>query len=142
MPILGPFVNAYFTVNAIDLSDHVRAITISDEVNAVDVTAMGAGFVQEAKGLRNAVITVTVLQDFTAAKVHATISPLIASSTPFIVEVRPVNAIRSATNPAALMSTAQVFTYNFLDGSIGEAAETPLEFHNAPGGAGITYPTA
>jgi hypothetical protein len=35
-----------------------------------------------------------------------------------------------------------LFTYNPLDGTIGDAAEFSAEFRNAPGGTGISYPTA
>lgn len=142
MPILGPFTNALVLINSVDLSSAVRGVHVEDSRNPVDVSAMGAGYIQETKGLGTASITIDFLQDFTAARVHATLSPLIGSTTPVPVEVRAVNAARSATNPAVLMSNALLFTYNPLDGSIGDAAEFSAEFRNAPGGAGITYPTS
>lgn len=142
MAIVGVFTNALVLVNSVDLSDHVRSVSVSDERAAVDVTAMGAGYVQETKGLGTASISIGFLQDFSAGKVHPTLQPLIGSSTPVPVEVRAVNAARSATNPAMLLATALLFTYAPLDGSVGDAAEFTAEFRNAPGGAGLTYPTA
>ena len=142
MPIVGPFVNAMVLVNGVDLSANCKGVHVEDSANPVDVTAMGAGYIAETKGLRTASITVDFLSDFSAAKTHATISPLVGSTTPIVVEVRAVNAARSATNPGILMSTALCFSYAPLDGSIGDAAEFSAEFRNAPGGAGITYPTA
>src|SRR6266508_1821969 len=106
MPITGPFVNAYVSVNGVDLSDHVRGIHIEDSRAPVDVTAMGAGYIAETKGLGTAAITIDFLQDYSAAKTHATLQPLVGSTTPVVVEVRAVNGARSATNPGHLMSTA------------------------------------
>jgi hypothetical protein len=142
MPIVGPFVNAYCSINGTDLSANVKGVHVEDSANPVDVTAMGAGYIAETKGLRTASITIDFLSDFSAGKTHAVISPLVGSTTPIIVEVRAVNTGRSATNPGILMSTALCFSYAPLDGSIGDAAEFSAEFRNAPGGAGITYPTA
>lgn len=142
MPIVGPFTNALVLVNAVDLSDHCRGIHTVDNKAAIDVTAMGAGYTQETKGLGTASITLDFLSDFSAGKVHATLQPLIGSTTPIAVEVRAVNSARSATNPAVLLGAALLFSYAALDGSIGDAAMFSAEFRNAPGGSGITYPTA
>lgn len=142
MPILGPFTNALVLVNGVDLSNTVRGVHVTDNRNPVDVTAMGSSYMQETKGLGEASITIDFLQDYTAARVHATLQPLIGSTTPFIVEVRPVNAARSATNPGHVLAAALLFTYQPLDGSIGDAAEFSAEFRNAPGGTGLTYPIA
>lgn len=142
MPVLGPFTNALVLVNAVDLSASARGVHVEDSRAPVDVTAFGAGYIQEAKGLGTASITIDFLADFTAAKVHATLSPLIGSTTPIQVEVRPTNAARSATNPGIVLASALLYTYNALDGSIGDAAEFSAEFRNAPGGSGMTYPTS
>jgi len=101
---------------------------------------MGALNIAYAKGLGDATATFDFFQDFAAAKVHATLQPLISSTTPFTVEVRPVNAARSATNPAYLM-TALLFEYPMLDGKIGDANSATYTFRNASQ-AGVTYPIA
>lgn len=132
--------NAYILVNGVDLSDHVSKVTIEDTRDVKDITAMGATSKAIAKGLGDAKITLDFFQDFAAAKTHATLSPLIASTTGVAVEVRPVNAARSATNPAALM-TALLVNYKMLDGSVGDASALTAEFVNASQ-AGLTYPTA
>lgn len=142
MAILGPFLNAYISVNGVDLSAWGRGVHAEDSKAPVDVTTFGAGYTQETKGLGTATISVDFVQDFSAGKVHATLQPLVGSTTPIAVEVRPVNSARSATNPAILLAAALLFTYNPLDGSIGDAAEFTAEFRNAPGGSGITYPTS
>src|SRR6266516_1829844 len=96
--------NAFVSVNSVDLSDHVSKVTIEDLRDQVDITAMGATNKAYTKGLGDAKVTVDFFQDFAAGKVHATLQPLIGSSTGFALEVRPTNAGRSATNPASLMT--------------------------------------
>jgi len=142
MPIVGAATNMLVLVNGVDLSDHVRGVHTVDTRAPVDVTAMGAGYTQETKGLGEASITIDFLSDFSAGKTHATLQPLVGSTTPVAVEVRATNAARSATNPAVLLGSALLFTYNAIDASIGDAAEFSAEFRNAPGGSGITYPTS
>lgn len=136
------FTNAQVFVNGVDVSDHASKVTCKDDRNQVDVTAFGAAFVQVTKGLGQAEITIDFFQDFATSKIHQTLQPLIGSTTPIAVEVRPVNAARSATNPAFLLASALLFTYSGLDGKVGDAAAISATFLNAPGGSGMTYPTS
>src|SRR5580765_4533781 len=107
MPIVGPFTNAYVNVNGVDLADHCNGIHVVDEKAAIDVTTFSSGgYTQETKGLGTASITLDFLSDFSAGKTHATLQPLIGSTTPVAVEVRAVNGARSATNPAVLLGAA------------------------------------
>lgn len=132
--------DAHVIVNGVTLSDHANSVTVEDSREQVDFTAFGAASKSYGKGLGDGKITIQFFQDFAASKTHATLSPLISSTTPVTVEVRPTSAARSATNPAVVMS-ALLFTYNGLQGGIGEASMTSAEFVNASS-AGITYPTA
>lgn len=142
MAILGVFTNARVIVNGVDLSARVRSVSITDEAAAVDVTAMGAGYVQEAKGLKTVVFSVGFLQDFAAGQVHQTLQPLHAGNTPFAVVVRPVKSTAvGTTNPNITLAQAQMFGYTPIDGTIGDAAEMTIEFRNAPSGPGVTYVT-
>src|SRR5262249_32701763 len=102
--------------------------------------AFGATNKAVTKGLGDAKITIDFFQDFAAGKVHATLQPLIGSSTGVSVEVRPTSAARSTTNPAALM-TGLLMNYNMLDGGVGDASAIKAEFVNASQ-TGMTYPTA
>jgi hypothetical protein len=136
-----PTTNCLVLVNGVDLSDHASKITTEDVRDSVDVTAFGATSKQVAKGLGDAKITIDFFQDYAAGKVHATLQPLIGSTTPIAVEVRAVNAARSATNPATLLAAAFLMNYPAVDASVGEASSISAEFVNA-GQAGMTYPTA
>ena len=70
MPIVGAATNMLVLVNGVDLSDHVRGVHTVDTRAPVDVTAMGAGYTQETKGLGEASITIDFLSDFSAGKTH------------------------------------------------------------------------
>ncbi len=133
--------DALVIVNGVTLSDHSNQITVNDERTQVDVTAFGATNLSYAKGLGDGSFEIVFYQDFAAGKTHATLQPLISSSTGVAVEVRPTSAARSATNPAALGSSMLLFSYQFLDGSINDAAQITATFQLAPGGT-LTYPTA
>jgi hypothetical protein len=127
-------------VNGVTLSDHGNSVAVEDNRDQVDVTAFGATMKQYNKGLGDGGITIGFLQDFAAAKVHATLQPLLSSDTGVVVEIRPTSAARSATNPAILM-TGKLFTYTPLSGGLGEVSSISAEFKNS-GASGITYPTS
>jgi hypothetical protein len=134
-------VDCMVIINGVTLSDHGNEITVEDTREEKDFTAFGATSKVVGKGLGDANITVKLFQDFAAGKTHATLQPLIASTTPFAVEVRPTSGARSATNPAALLAGALLFTYNFLQGGMGDPSEITAVFKNAAQ-TGMTYPTA
>lgn len=133
--------DAMIIINGVTLSDHSNQVTITDSRDDKDVTAFGATSKASQKGLGDATMDIVLFQDFASGKTHATLSPLISSTTPVAVEVRPTSGARSATNPAALLSTALMFDYKMLDASVGDVPTTTATFKNS-GNAGMTYPTA
>ena|SRR6266540_1849936 len=137
---IGALTDAYILINGVVLSDHANSVTVNDERDPVEITAFGAVNKAYIKGLGDATIEVTMFQDFAAGKVHATLQPLVGSTTPFTIEVRPTSQARSATNPAAVM-TALLMNYNMLDGDVGDASEITATFQNASQ-TGISYLTA
>jgi hypothetical protein len=132
--------DAYVAVNGVVLSDHANQVQVEDTRDTVDITAFGATSKAVTKGLGDAKITVTFFQDFAAGKVHATLQPLIGSTTGVTIEVRPTSGARSATNPAALM-TGLLMNYNMLSGGVGDASSIQAEFVNSSQ-SGMTYPTS
>jgi hypothetical protein len=133
-------VDCFVSINAVTLSDHADSVTVEDTRDTLDITCFGATSKAVTKGLGDAKITVELLQDMAAGKVHATLQPLIGSTTPVTIEVRATSGARSATNPAALMS-GLLMNYNMLAGGIGDVSKITAEFVNASQ-AGLTYPTA
>ena len=132
--------DAYVVVNSVVLSDHANQVTITDTRDSVDVTAFGATNKAVAKGLGDATISVQFFQDFAAGKVHATLQPLIGSSSTVQIEIRPTSGARSATNPAAVMQ-GLLMNYNMLGGGVGEASTISADFVNGSQ-TGMTYPTS
>jgi hypothetical protein len=137
---IGTLTNAMILINGVDLSDHCSAVHLTDSRANIDITAMGALNIAYTKGLGDATAAFDFFQDTAPGKVHYTLQPLIASTTGVTVEVRPNNAIRSALNPAYLM-TALLFDYPFLDGKVGDANLASYTFRNSSQ-AGVTYPIA
>lgn len=132
--------DALIIVNGVTLSDHANQVTINDTRDSVDVTGFGATNKAYTKGLGDATISGTFFQDFAAGKTHATLQPLLGSSTPVTIEVRPTSGARSATNPAAVMS-GLLMSYNMIDGGVGAASTTQFSFINGSQ-AGVTYATS
>ncbi len=132
--------DAYVAVNGVVLSDHANQVQIEDTRDSVDITAFGATSKAVTKGLGDAKITVTFFQDFASGKVHATLQPLIGSTTGVTIEVRATSSARSTTNPAALM-TGLLMNYNMLNGGVGDASTIQAEFTNSSQ-TGMTYPTS
>jgi hypothetical protein len=139
MAIVGVFTNALVLVNTVDLSYACQKVTVKDDRDEVNVDAMGVSYHQVTKGLGTAEIDLDFLQDLSPAKVHYTLQPLIGSAVGVAIEIRAVNAARSAANPAFMMASGLLFSYVPLDGQIGTAANFTATFKNAPGGTGITY---
>ena len=133
--------DALIIINGVTLSDHGNKVTITDSREDKDATAFGATSKSSLKGLGEASMDIDLYQDFASGKTHATLSPLISSTTPVAVEVRATSAARSATNPAALLATALMFDYKMLDASVGDVPMTTATFKNS-GNAGMTYPTS
>lgn len=132
--------NAMVLVNGVDLSDHCSKVSLMDNRNSVDITAMGASNLTIGKGLGDAKATIDFYQDFAAAKVHATLQPLIGTTTTVVIEVRAVNGARAVTNPAFLMS-GLLMNYSMVDGKVGDALSVSYEFQNGSQ-SGVTYPTS
>ena len=119
---------ATVTVNAVDLSDHISSVTIQTQYDSIDVTAFGSTYKEILSGLGDATITLDFFQDFAAAKVDATLWPLIGTTFP--VTVKPTSASVSTTNPRFDM-TGTLLTYNPIAGNVGAASTTSVSIPNA-----------
>lgn len=129
---MGKFVfkDAHLEVDGVDLSNYVNQVAMDLPDDEVDLSGMGSKMKEYGKGLSDGTITVTFLQDFDLGKVDDTLWPLKISDTPFTVVVRPTSATKSTTNPEYSME-ALLFNYSPVNGSLGEAASTEVNFRNA-----------
>jgi hypothetical protein len=123
--------DVYVSVNGVDLSDHVDTIAFSEKWPNIDVTGMGAKFVERLLGIGDASIQLNLFQDYAASEVFDTLRPLAGSNTPFPVVVRPVKADGvSATNPNFTMQ-AVLDQNDPLNGKVGAASMTSVTLWNA-----------
>ena len=73
--------DAFISVNAVDLSDHVDTVTINYSAELVDATVMGDDGMRRLGGLKDWSVVVTFNQDFAASKVDATLFPQLKLAT-------------------------------------------------------------
>jgi hypothetical protein len=131
--------DASVSINSVDLSDHVRRVAVTDLREKKDITAMGATSRVYGKGLGDANATIEFFQDFAAGEVHATLQPLIASSTGVPIIIKSTSGALSATNPGYTM-TGLIFDYTMIEGEVGEPSMMTVEISNASQ-AGVVYDT-
>lgn len=132
--------NCMVLVNGTDISNQVSDVTIETARPEVDVTAMGDVNSETIAGIGDATITLTVFNDYAVGALDSIFFPLSQSDSTFVVEIRPVNAARSTSNPAYLM-TSRLFGYSPIAGGVGAAATTTLTFRNGAQ-TGLTRATA
>ncbi len=129
-----------FSINGTDLSDHVRSVDIHFEYDRVDVTAMNATNKAFLVGLPESTFTVEFYQDFAASKVDATLYPFLGSSTGCTVLFQTSGTTVTTTNPK-YSAVCGIFSYDPVNGAVGEASTTSVEFRPVSG-TGITRATS
>lgn len=123
--------DAYLSVNGVDLSDHVDTIALSEKWPNIDVTGMGAAFMERLLGIGDASATVNFFNDYATGEVHDTLHALAGSNTPFPIVIRPVKTGGvSATNPNITMQCV-LDAYDPVNGKVGAANMTSVTFWNA-----------
>lgn len=105
------------TVNSVDLSDHVTAVTINRTFDELEVTAMGDSGHKFVKGLEASSITIDFLNDTATGEVLQTLQA--AWGTNVTVVVKQTSAAVSATNPSYTM-TCLVNNTTDINGSVAD----------------------
>lgn len=85
------------TVNGVDLSDHVTAVTINQSFEELDVTKMGDTSRVYTKGLESGSVSISFLNDYATGEVAATLQSRWGLVTD--VKVKPLNQAISTQNP-------------------------------------------
>lgn len=128
------------TINGVELSDHASSVAVNSSKDLVETTSFGATYKSNLIGLGDASFDVTFYQDFDAASVDATLSPLHNTQAVFQVVIKPRSGVVSATNPSFTMPAAVLPEFSPLNGGVGEASTTDVSFQNA-GQLGIVRST-
>jgi len=105
------------TVNSVDLSDRVTALTINRTFDELEVTAMGDSGHKFVKGLEASSITIDFLNDTAATETLATLQA--AYGTSVTVTAKQTSAVVSATNPLYTMSCL-VNNLTDINGAVGD----------------------
>ena len=124
------FYDAFVSIAGVDLSDHVRSVTIDAGQNMADHTAMGDAFVSNTAGLATWSVSVEFLQDYASSKVDATLEPLLGIGTTAALVVKPTSGSVSSTNPS-YSGTGILESYNPIGGSVGDQAMASATFQSA-----------
>jgi hypothetical protein len=122
------FRDAMLWVNGVDLSNDVESVTLNRGSEMLDETAMGDDTRINKGGLFTWSLDVNFHQDFVAAQVDATVSPLLGTTTCF--ELRPHNSCTTTINPS-YTGIGVVESYNPLGGSVGSLLDAPMTIQSA-----------
>jgi hypothetical protein len=114
------------TVNAVDLSDHVTAVTINRSFDELEVTAMGDSGHKFVKGLEASSITIDFLNDTATGEVLQTLQA--AWGTSVTVTAKQTSDAVSATNPLYTMSCLINNTTD-INGSVADISQQSLTFN-------------
>lgn len=107
------------TINGTNFSTNLTQAELSEEAAEVTTTAFGSGWNTRIAGLKQASLTLAFNQDFGAASIDATISPLLGSLA--TVVIKPTSGTASATNPS-YTGTFLVTQYTPFSASVGDLA--------------------
>ena len=105
------------TVNAVDLSSLVSAVTINRSFEELPSTAMGDSGVKAVKGLETSSISIEFFNDEATSKTLQTLNSVWGTST--TVTVKQTSAATSATNPLYTMSCL-VNNITPINGAVGD----------------------
>lgn len=118
------FSDAFVSINGVDLSDHVKSVTLNYAATEQDDTVMGDDTESAAGGLKNWNASFEMVQDYAASKVDATLFPLVGTTTALILRADNSEGV-SATNPN-FTGTGLVNDYIPMGGSVGDLLMAPF----------------
>ena len=113
------------TLNSVDLSAYVTAVTINQSFDELEVTAMGDSSHKFTKGLEASTITLDFLNDNAAATVIPTLRA--AYGTTVTCVIKQTSSAVSATNPSY---TASVLVNNLqnVNGDVASISSQSITF--------------
>ena len=113
-------------INSVDLSDHVKSITLNRTFDELEVTAMGDSSHRFTKGLEASTLTLSFLSDTAAASVNATLQAAWGTTVAFSLLQTKGTAV-SATNPL-FSGSILVNKTTDLNGAVGDIATQDMTF--------------
>jgi hypothetical protein len=107
------------TVNAVDLSSLVSAVTINRTFDELEITAMGDSGHRYTKGLEASSITIDFFNDAATAKTLQTLNSSSVWGNNVTVTVKQTSATTAADNPLYTM-TCLVNNTTPINGAVGD----------------------
>ena len=111
-------VDGVFTLNAVDLSDHVKSVTLELTAQELDATSITDDYDVTVIGRRSGVLNVEFMDDFASGKVDPTVAAAFAAGALVPFSLKATSAATSATNPA--YSGSVIPSSNQVGGAQGE----------------------
>jgi hypothetical protein len=124
------------TVNAVDLSNLVREVTINRSVDELEVTAMGDSGHRFVAGLEASNITIDFFNDEATGKTLQTLNSSSVFAKNIVVTAKQTSAAISATNPLYTM-TCLVNNITPINGGVGDLSTQSVTW-NVSGTVAVT----
>lgn len=119
------FFKAGVLSSEVDLSDHVRSVTIDMTTDIVDATCMSDDYKDKLAGMTDWKVTVEFANDYAAGNVDATLFPLLGQDVSLII--RPTSDAKGPTNPE-YVGTGIMSNYTPLDGKVSALNTNKVTF--------------
>jgi hypothetical protein len=113
------------TLNSVDLSDQVTAVTINQTFDELETTSMGATSHTFVKGLESSTVTLDFINSYASSEVAATLQAAYGTTVPLVI--KPTSAVISATNPE-YQTTILVNNLTPVSGSVGDLSTQSITF--------------
>lgn len=121
--------SGFMSVAGVDLSDHIKKVTVAGGQETREVTAMGKTYKVSRAGLGTPKITAELFGDAASGSVNATLRALIAANTSGVtVLVKEFNTATTVVNPSFTMDGIIDGDLNVVDAAIGEVPMVSVTF--------------
>lgn len=119
-------VSVVFDGNTVTRKAHT--VTINTTADKQEITAFGGdGYKEYDQGLKDGTVTVGFRMDYGADSVDAIIRPFFESGDAGELRIGPDGDVGADDNPI-WVGEVKVFTYNFIDGAVGDVNNNSIEF--------------
>jgi hypothetical protein len=115
------------TINSVDLSDHIRSVSLTREVEAVEDSTMSTPSRSYEWGPDSWSGTLNFKQNYTATEVDDTFNTIFAGRAAVTLVVLPTSSAAGANNPSFTGSVIPT-TIPLVDGDWGSLAENGIPF--------------
>lgn len=136
--ILGPntTVKVIYGGTTYDISQFVTNVSVNDEADDHDVTGFNEPYHEHMPGVKDAAITMTVLQGYAASEPDPVLSTLYYNASAGTFKVNP-----DVTGTVIYTLVGKLYGWNPVNGGVGDPNDTDVTVRNA-GTAGLTRGTA